>query len=98
MKYELQKIIMKNCTVYNFLYETRLLGHLMETDDSRVLVQTSDISIIPIAESFLFEGSCWLVENDEYKLITLNASPEFTPLYEYKVINLDENLLLESET
>lgn len=97
MKYTVQKIVMENSNVYNFLYENELLGHLIDTEDSRVLVQTSDISIIPIVESFNFSGNCWIVENEEYKLITLNPSPELEPLYEFKVVNLSDNLLIESE-
>lgn len=98
MKYTVQKIVMENSNVYNFIYENELLGHLIDTEDSRVLVQTSDISIIPIAESFNFSGYCWLLENDEYKLITLNPSPELEPIYEFKVVNLVNNLLVESTT
>ena len=98
MKYEIQKIIMENCTIYNFLYENRVLGHFIENDDSKVLVQTDEISIIPIAESFLFEGPCWLSENGEYKLIELNPSPELTPLYEFKSINLENYTLNELKT
>lgn len=97
MKYTVQKIIMQNSNIYNFLYENELLGHLIETDDSRVLVQTSDISIIPVVESFNFSGECWLLENENYKLINLNSSPELEPLYEFKVINLSDYLLVESE-
>lgn len=97
MKYTVQKIVMKNSNVYNFLYENKLLGHVIDTEDSRVLVQTSDISIIPIVESFNFSGNCWLLEDGEYKLKTLNPSPELQPLYEFKVVNLSENLLVESE-
>lgn len=88
---------MQNSNIYNFLYENELLGHLIETDDSRVLVQTSDISIIPVVESFNFSGECWLLENENYKLINLNSSPELEPLYEFKVVNLSDYLLVESE-
>jgi len=98
MKYTVQKIVMENSNVYNFLYENELLGHLIDTEDSRVLVQTSDISIIPIVESFNFSGNCWLLEDGEYKLITLNPVPILEPIYEFKVINLSDNLLSESET
>jgi hypothetical protein len=97
MKYTVQKIIMQNSNIYNFLYENELLGHLIETDNSRVLVQTSDISIIPVVESFNFSGECWLLENENYKLINLNSSPELEPLYEFKVINLSDYPLVESE-
>lgn len=97
MPYTVQKIIMKNSVVYNFLYESKILGHLIETEDSRVLVETSDIAITPIVESFGIEGDVWLLENEEYKLRTLNPSPEFEPNYNFKVINLSENLLIESE-
>lgn len=96
MKYTIQKIVMENCIVYNFLYESELLGHIIETDDSRVLVQAGDYPIIPLVESFNFDGNCWLLENEEYKLITLKATPELEPLYEFKVINLSDNLLVES--
>jgi len=89
---------MENCTVYNFLYENELLGHLIESEDSRVLVETSDTSIIPIAESFNVGGNVWLLEDGDYKLVTLNPSPEMQPIYEFKVINLPDLFLAESET
>lgn len=98
MKYNVQKVIMENCTVYNFLYENELLGHLIESEDSRVLVETSDTSIIPIAESFNIGGNVWLLEDGDYKLVTLNPSPEMQPIYEFKVINLPDLFLAESET
>jgi hypothetical protein len=98
MKYNVQKIIMKNTNVYNFLHESELLGHLIDNGDSQVLIPVSDISIIPIVESFNFSGDCWLIENGEYKLITLNPVPILEPIYEFKVINLSDNLLSESET
>ena len=98
MKYNVQKVIMENCTVYNFLYENELLGHLIESEDSRVLVETSDTSIIPIAESFNIGGNVWFLEDGDYKLVTLNPSPEMQPIYEFKVINLPDLFLAESET
>lgn len=97
MKYNVQKVIMENCTVYNFLYKNELLGHLIESEDSRVLVETSDTSIIPIAESFNIGGKVWLLEDGDYKLVTLNPSPEMQPMYEFKVINLPDLFLTESE-
>ena len=98
MKYNVQKIIMKNANVYNFLHENVLLGHLIDNGESQVLIQTSDISIVPIVESFNFSGDCWLLEDGEYKLVNLSPSPELEPIYEFKVINLSDNLLTESET
>jgi hypothetical protein len=97
MKYTVQKIIMDNAVVYNFLYENELLGHLIDTEDSRVLVSAGDTSIIPIVESFNFSGNCWVLDEGEYKLYILNPSPELEPLYEFKVVNLEDNLLVESE-
>jgi hypothetical protein len=96
MKYTIQKIVMENCNVYNFLYESELFGHIIETEDSRVLIQTSDFPIIPLVESFGFDGNCWLLEDEEYKLITLKATPGVEPIYEFKVVNLSDNLLVES--
>lgn len=96
MKYTIQKIVMENCIVYNFLYESELFGHIIETEDSKVLIQAGDFPIIPLVESFGFKGNCWLLENEEYKLITLTPTPELEPLYEFKVVNLCDNLLVES--
>ena len=96
MRYDIQKIIMKNCTVYNILHESTLLGHIIENEDSKVLVQTDEIPIIPLVESFGFEGKFWLVENEDYKLVELKPTPDFIPLYEFKVINFDNYFLSES--
>jgi hypothetical protein len=97
MKYDIQKVIMKNATIYNFLYENTILGHLIETDDSKVLIQSSDVPLQPIAESFGFEGTMWLFEDEDYKLTNLTPTPEFKPNYDFKVINLSENFLIEEE-
>lgn len=89
---------MANNIVYNFLYENELIGHVLENDDSRVLVPVSDTSIVPVAESFGFDGPAWYLEEGEYKLITLSAATELKPIYEFKVINLSDYLLLQEET
>jgi len=97
MKYTVQKIIMENCTIYNFLYKDELLGHLLENENSRVLIETSDTPLIPIAESFNISGDVWLLEDGDYKLKTLNGTPAFEPIFEFKVVNLSDNFLTESE-
>jgi hypothetical protein len=97
MKYTIQKIIMENCTIYNFLYKNELLGHLIENQNSKVLVKTSDTPIIPIVEAFNISGDVWLLEDGDYKLRTLNGTSDFEPIFEFKVVNLSDNLLTESE-
>ena len=88
MKYDIQKVIMKNATIYNFLYEDTILGHLIETNDSKVLIQSSELPLKPIAESFGFGGQVWLFEDEDYKLTNLTPTPDFKPNYDFKVIKI----------
>lgn len=93
MNYELQKITLDNETVYNIIFESRLLGHVIIADEQIILVQTDELPIIPLAESFGFSGDAYLVNGDNESKVVLNGTPEFKPLYEYKVINLQGSLL-----
>jgi hypothetical protein len=93
MNYEIQKIILKNCTVYNILLESELLGHVIEEENKNLLIQTSDLNIIPIAESLGFNGSFICEINDNYEIIKLNSSG-VVPV-NFKVINLQEHFLNE---
>ena len=96
MNYEIQKVIMKNCVIYNILHESTILGHIIESENSKVLVQADEVPIVPLAESFGFQGKFWLAANDEYKLVDLQATPDFKPLYEFKVMNFDNHFLSEA--
>lgn len=96
MKYELQKVIMKNCTVYNILHESKILGHIVYNDTSKIIVSATKLPIVPIVESFGFEGKFLLAKNDNYEVVELKATPEFTPIFEFKVINLEDNFLTEA--
>ena len=98
MSYELQKIIMKNCTVYNILHEGNILGHVLESPDSNLLVQTSDIPIIPLAESFGFEGNYLILNDTETVNVVLTPTPDFKPLYEFKTFNYSDYFLSETDT
>ncbi|MEO5366010.1 MAG: hypothetical protein H7831_06590 [Magnetococcus sp. WYHC-3] len=97
MDYEIQKVIFKNCTVYNILHESNILGHVIQHENSNVLIQTDELPIIPLAESFGFQGHFYLATEDGYQSVNLNPTSEFKPLYEFKVINLEDHLLTESE-
>lgn len=93
MTYEIQKIILKNCTVYNILLESELLGHVIEEENKKLLVQTSKLNIIPIAESLGFDGSFVCENGEELKIVQLNSSG-VVPV-NFKVINLQEHSLNE---
>lgn len=90
MKYELQKIILENCNVYNILFESNILGHILIGGGKTILVSNDEMSIVPIAESFGFDGDALLATENGYEKIVLKGSPELRPLYEYKVINLPD--------
>lgn len=98
MKYELQKIVFNNCNVYNILFESNVIGHIIANEEKTILVQNDELSIIPIAESFGFGGNAYLAKEEGYEKIVLNPSPELKPLYEYKVVNLPEYSLKQLET
>lgn len=89
---------MKNCVVYNILHEENILGHVLESADSNLLVQTSDIPIIPLAESFGFEGNYLIIEDLETKNVFLKSTPDFKPLYEFKTFNYSDYFLSEVDT
>ena len=93
MTYEIQKIILKNCVVYNILLESELLGHVIEEDNKKLLVQTTELNIIPIAESLGFDGSFICESNKKFKIVELNSSG-VVPV-NFKVINLQEHSLNE---
>lgn len=97
MGYELQKVILEKGNVYNIFFDSRLLGHVLIENDTMILAQTDEVPIIPLVESFGFAGEAHVAEPDGYSKINLKPTPEFTPLYEYKVLNLPECFLTESE-
>lgn len=98
MKYELQKIVMKNCDIYNVLFESNVLGHILLSENSNILVQVGDLDIISLAESFGFEGNFLLADGEEYKTVNLSPALDFSPLYEFKIINLNDYFLSEAKT
>jgi len=87
---------MKNCVVYNILHESTILGHIIHDGTSKLIVSSTELPIIPIVESFGFEGKFLLAKNDTYEVVELKATPEFTPIFEFKVINLEDNFLTEA--
>lgn len=95
MNYELQKITLENEVVYNILFESKLLGHVILSDEQMTLVQAGELPIAPIAESFGFSGEANLVEGENSSKVMLNSTPEFKPLYEYKIVNLPDSALTE---
>lgn len=97
MGYKLQKILLSDCTVYNILFEDRVLGHVIRTDYNTVLVQNEDLNIVPLAESFGFSGKAFVSNENGYEEVILNKTTELTPLYEYKVVNLDNQSLILKE-
>jgi len=97
MDYQIQKIIFKNCTVYNILHESNVLGHVIQHENSNVLIQTDELPIIPLAESFGFQGHFYLASENGYESVELNPTDEFKPLYEFKVINFEDYSLNEAE-
>jgi hypothetical protein len=98
MNYELQKIILSNCNVYNILFESNILGHIIVDEDTTLLVQNDEVSIIPIAESFGFGGEAYLANEEGFEKVVLHGTPETKPLYEYKVVNLPNYSLNQLET
>lgn len=98
MKYELQKIVMKNCVVYNILHEGTILGHVLENENSNILIQVGDLPIVPLAESFGFEGTYLIINEDSEESVELNSTPDFKPIYEFKVFNYSDYFLSESIT
>lgn len=98
MGYELQKVILEKGNVYNIFFDSNLLGHVLVENNTMILVQTDEIPIVPLAESFGFSGEAYVSEGDKYSKITLNGTSELQPIYEYKVLNLPNCFLTESET
>lgn len=98
MGYELQKVILEKGNVYNIFFDSRLLGHVLIENDTMILAQTDEVPIIPLVESFGFSGEAYIAEHQGYSKIMLKGTPEFTPLYEYKVVNLPDCFLSEAET
>jgi hypothetical protein len=88
MNYKLQKILLADCTVYNILFENKILGHVIVKNDNMTLIQTDDLNIVALAESFGFSGN-------GYHLVVLEETKELKPIYEYKVINLQDQFLTE---
>jgi len=97
MGYELQKVILEKGNVYNIFFKSNLLGHVLVENDTMILVQTDEIPIIPLVESFGFSGEAYVSEGNKYSKICLNPAPELRPIYEYKVVNLPNCFLTESE-
>ena len=97
MNYKLQKVLLNDCSLYNILFENTVLGHVLVNEKFTILVQNDELSIVPIVESFGFSGDVLLAKEDGYEKITLNPSLELEPLYEYKVINLQNHSLTEEE-
>jgi hypothetical protein len=98
MKYQVQKILLKNCTVYNILFESNILGHVIDHPNSKIIVQTDELPIIPIAESLGFEGDFYAANKDGYELVNLKSTDDLKPIYEYKIINLQDYFLNEEVT
>ena len=94
----MQKILLKDCTVYNILFETNVLGHIISSGDSLFLIQTDELPIVPIAESFGFSGKAYLTIENTMDLVELNPASELKPLYEYKVVNLEDYSLKQLTT
>jgi hypothetical protein len=97
MGYKLQKILLSDCTVYNIVFEDRVLGHLILTEHNTLLVQNEDLNIVPLAESFGFSGKAYIANENGYEEVMLNGNTDLAPLYEYKVINLDNQSLISEE-
>ena len=97
MNYELQKVILNNATIYNILFESEVLGHIIVLENSNILVQNSEIDIKILGESFGYNGHFLLCENEEYTAVTLNSDEFLKPDYSFKVLNLNEYFLNESK-
>lgn len=98
MKYQVQKIILGDANIYNVLFESNVVGHIIVDNNEITLVQNDELSMIPIAENFGFAGNAFLAKEDKFESIVLNPSPELMPLCEYKAINLQDLLLTELMT
>ena len=98
MKYQVQKIILRDANIYNILFESNIVGHIIVENGEITLVENDELSMIPIAESFGFAGNAFLAREDKFESVVLNPSPELMPLCEYKAINLQDLLLTELVT
>lgn len=98
MQYELQKIILEKGNVYNILFDSNLLGHVLAEENSIILIQTDEMPIVPLAEAFGFSGEAYLATENGYSKIILNPTPELQPIFEYKVVNLPGSFLTEEVT
>lgn len=98
MKYQVQKIILGDANIYNILFESNVIGHIIVENGEITLVENDELSIVPIAESFGFAGNAFLAKEDKFESVILNPSPELMPLCEYKAINLQDLLLTELVT
>jgi hypothetical protein len=97
MEYKLQKILLNNCNVYNILFEDNILGHVLINDENTIVIQTDELSIVPIVESFGFSGEALLADENGYQTVMLKGNLDLAPLYEYKVIDLQDQFLTEEE-
>lgn len=98
MKYQVQKIILGDANIYNILFESNIIGHIIVENDKITLIENDELSMIPIAESFGFAGNAFLAKEDKLESIVLNPSPELMPICEYKAINFQDLLLTELAT
>ena len=95
MNYRLQKILLADCTVYNILFENKVLGHVIVENDNMTLIQTEDLNIVALAESFGFSGKAYMADETGYYPVVLQETKDLKPIYEYKVINLQDQILTE---
>jgi len=98
MNYQVQKIILKDASIYNILFEENVIGHIIVDNNEITLIQNDELSMIPIAESFGFSGKAYVAKENGFEQIVLNPSPELMPLCEYKTVNLPNLLLTELVT
>jgi hypothetical protein len=99
MGYEIQKIVLKNCNVYTFLFESKIIGYILDNENSKILIQTTETPIIPIAESFGFSGNFLISDSySNYNLVKLEESEFNINPQNFKVVNLIEYSLSEKDS
>jgi hypothetical protein len=91
-------MVLKDANIYNILFESNIIGHIIIDQNEITLIENDELSLIPIAESFGFSGTAYLAKENGFEQVILKPSPELMPLCECKTINLPNLLLTELVT
>lgn len=92
MDYQIQKIILKDSTIYNVLLREHLLGHIVETnDDKKYMIQVHpSVNFSLIAEELGFDGTySFMTESAEQPETVKLLRSENSMTADFKVFNFD---------